>query len=401
MPLNKPILQLVVADLQELISNGVTERRNIEYKQALPGSNDDAKREFLADISSFSNTAGGHIIYGVTETAGVPDALPGLAISDFDAEKLRLENLLRDGVSPRMPGIEISERIALASGNSALVVRIPRSLLSPHMVTFKGLSKFYARNSAGKYQLDVSQLRSAFASSAAVTDRVRDFRADRIAKIGAGITPLNLIQGALVVLHVIPLTALESGQTFAASELSDSFRPGDAFPIYSDNAFATRINFDGLVLFASFGDGQVSSYLQAFRNGILESTSAEILYGAPHIHSSRLEGHLVRKSLPSYLKCLQKLQIAPPIFLGLSLIGVANHTMERPHHSYLHQGHVFGRDILLLPEVMLETYDANVAITMKPVFDSIWNAAGSAESPFYEGADWKGMTKFNPNLPPW
>ena len=30
------------------------------------------------------------------------------------------------------------------------------------MTTFKNASKFYARNSAGKYQLDVGELRTAF-----------------------------------------------------------------------------------------------------------------------------------------------------------------------------------------------------------------------------------------------
>jgi hypothetical protein len=401
MPLNKPIHDLVEADLQQLISNGVTERRNIDYKEALAGTNDEAKREFVADVSSFANTAGGHIIYGMTETGGVPDGLPGLTIGDFDAEKLRLENLMRDGISPRVPGVEISERITLASGSSALVIRIPRSLLSPHMVIFKGLSKFYARNSAGKYQLDVNQLRNAFAFSGAVTDKIRDFRADRVSKIAAGIAPVKLIRAALPVLHVMPLTAFETGQTFAASELVNTFRPGDAFPIYSDNAFAIRINYDGLVVFANFANGEASSYLQIFRNGVLESVSAELMYGSAAIHSSRLEGQLVRQSVPSYLKCLQKLQIAPPVFVGLSLIGVANHAMEPPQPGPFNQGQPLGRDILILSEVMFETYDANVAVTMKPIFDSIWNASGRAESPFYEGNEWKGMAKFNPNLSPW
>ena len=47
-------------------------------------------------------------------------------------------------------------------GNQIVLVRIPRSWVSPHMVTHKGTSRFFARNSAGKYQLDVSELRTAF-----------------------------------------------------------------------------------------------------------------------------------------------------------------------------------------------------------------------------------------------
>jgi hypothetical protein len=273
----------------------------------------DAKREFLADVSSFANTAGGHLVYGISEAAGIPTGLPGVVISDFDAEKLRLENLLRDGILPRISGI--------------------------------------ARST--------------------------------------------------VVLHMIPLTAFETGQTFSAIELTNTIKPGEAFPIYSDNAFPVRVNFDGLVVFATFGDGQSTSYLQVFKNGIVESVSAELMYGSTVIHGAWLEGHLVRKSVPSYLKCLQKLKVPPPIFAGLSLVGVASHTMEAAKPSPFGQPQPLGRDILILPEVVFETYGADVATTLKPVFDSVWNAAGKVESPFYEGNEWKGMTKFNPNLLPW
>ena len=41
-------------DLQRLQANGVPESRSLEYKQALPGLADDARKEFLADVSSFA-----------------------------------------------------------------------------------------------------------------------------------------------------------------------------------------------------------------------------------------------------------------------------------------------------------------------------------------------------------
>lgn len=75
--------------------------------------------------------------------------------------------------------------------------------------------------------------------------------------------------------------------------------------------------------------------------------------------------------------------------------------MESPRGGPLSQGQPLGKEILILPEVMFETHNANVGITMKLIFDSIWNAAARAESPFYEGNEWKGMTKFNPGLQPW
>jgi predicted HTH transcriptional regulator len=79
----------------------ISEGKTIEYKQEIPSTRDEDKREFLADISSFANTEGADIIYGVTEDQGVITDIVGLA-GDLDAEVLRLENLIRDGIAPRM-----------------------------------------------------------------------------------------------------------------------------------------------------------------------------------------------------------------------------------------------------------------------------------------------------------
>ncbi|MFH0344211.1 MAG: helix-turn-helix domain-containing protein [Chromatiales bacterium] len=60
--------------LQRLIEIGAAESREIEYKRQTYGKNDDAKTEFLADISSFANTIGGDLIIGMTASKGVPMA---------------------------------------------------------------------------------------------------------------------------------------------------------------------------------------------------------------------------------------------------------------------------------------------------------------------------------------
>ena len=55
------------SDIELLISNQIQESRTIEYKESLPGNSDQDKREFLADISSFANAAGGDLLYGITK----------------------------------------------------------------------------------------------------------------------------------------------------------------------------------------------------------------------------------------------------------------------------------------------------------------------------------------------
>jgi hypothetical protein len=392
MPLEKPIDSLLENDLQELITNGVTERRTIEYKEALPGTNDEARKEFLFDVSSFANAAGGSLVYGIKEEAGVPIALRGIQVSDADSERLRLESMMRDGISPRVFGLEVGGPIPLSSGGVAFVIRVPRSWNGPHMVTYKGSNKFYSRNSAGKYPLNIEELRAAFAFTETTKERLRDFRADRLAKIVAGETPVPLPKQPLVVLHVAPLSAFESAKRFDAASLAKLGRPDSLQPIYSDSAYNYRYNFDGYLTFDKREAAKpAASYLQWFRNGILESVSATVLMTQKSIPSYFFERNLLRFTLPKYLDTLKQLGVLPPVFLGLTLLGISGYRIEMPGHpySFADRGLPIDRDSLILPDVTIERFESNLDEAMKPVFDSIWNAAGRDGSIYYEGLVWK------------
>jgi hypothetical protein len=59
MTFSLPLHQIDAARLEALRVDGVREGRQLEYKETLPGNSDDDKKEFLADVSSFANAAGG------------------------------------------------------------------------------------------------------------------------------------------------------------------------------------------------------------------------------------------------------------------------------------------------------------------------------------------------------
>src|SRR5262249_17227273 len=130
------------ADIDALVENKKAERRTLEYKAALPLGTDEAKREFLSDISSFANSAGGDILYGITDdrdendqATGRPREATGLAGVNETSEQLRLENVIRDGIDRRIAGIQIKPIPGFPNG-PVILVRVPRSWLAPHMVTF-------------------------------------------------------------------------------------------------------------------------------------------------------------------------------------------------------------------------------------------------------------------------
>src|SRR5262245_6466295 len=91
--------------LQSLLSQKVSERRTIEYKETLPGGGYEDRLEFLADVSSFANAAGGYLIYGMRADAGEPTDLCGITGVSGDAAVLRLEDMIRACIQPRIPGL--------------------------------------------------------------------------------------------------------------------------------------------------------------------------------------------------------------------------------------------------------------------------------------------------------
>ena len=138
MTFNLPLTQIDAAKLESLKVNGVREGRQLDYKETLPGNTDEDKREFLADITSFANGAGGDLIFGVRDRreAGKPtgeiDTIVGLSALNVDAERLRLESMVLDGIAPRLPPVSFHE-IRRDPHLPCLLLRVPRSWAGLHM----------------------------------------------------------------------------------------------------------------------------------------------------------------------------------------------------------------------------------------------------------------------------
>ena len=150
--------ELSEADLANLITVGVPEGILVEYKRDLYGASDSEVKEFLKDTSSFANTAGGHLIVGMEEAGGVASRITPIISVDPDKELLRLENLCRDGIDPRIVGLRMKS-VAIKDGGFTIVIRIPRSWNPPHRVSARNTNRFYARNAAGAYEVNVDELR--------------------------------------------------------------------------------------------------------------------------------------------------------------------------------------------------------------------------------------------------
>jgi len=390
--ISKPLENIDESDLQGLVESQVAEGKTIEYKATLPGNTDSEKKEFLADVSSFANASGGNVIYGIRAERGVPTQVCGLGDINADAEILRLENMLRQGIEPRIPGLSV-RKLPLQTAGVAIIIRISRSWVSPHMVTFGKHLKFYSRNSAGKYPLDVSELREAFVLSETTAERIRNFRVERVGKVLAEETPVALETAAKIVLHIVPFGAFDPSARFDVASLArDTSR---LQPMYA-SSWSGRHNFDGFLTFSRFPDHpSAHSYLQVFRNGATEAVEAYLLRdrdGKRIIPSVAFEEKLLEK-LPTYLSVQRELGVEPPLFIMVSLLGVSGYTMGVDRARFMFdEAYPIDRDALLVPEIMIETFDCDVTEVMRPAFDAIWNATGWPRSMNYdEKGKWTGQ----------
>jgi schlafen family protein len=382
----KQFADLEESDLRSLVDDQVAEGKTIEYKSALPNNSDRDKKEFLADISSFSNSAGGYIFFGISETNGLPIDIGGLRDIDPDAQILRFENLLRDSISPRLPGISI-RAIPIENNGPVLAIHIPKSWASPHMVTYAGVSKFFSRNSAGKYPLDVFELRSAFNATNIEGEQLRTFRTDRIGKIISNETPVALEAKAKVILHLIPISAFVSGLQYDLREFQDAPNRENLAPISATYGSNLRFNFDGILTYEQYNRSEPAvSYLQLFRNGIIESVNTSLFEpenSPPYIPSIIFEQDLIY-ALGRFSIIQNVLETEPPYFLLLTLLGVQGYNLPTRARTFGHHNNLIDRNDLLVPEILVEDITLPAATILRPAFDAIWNAAAQPQSPFYD-----------------
>lgn len=176
-----PLDQISASDLATLIDAERSEGRRLDFKRDFPDSGDRAVRELLADVSSLANTDGGDILLGVEEDGnGVASTLSGVPMAGLDDALLRIEGQIRDCLDPRLPAFHI-QPVPIGEGRAVVILRVGASLLAPHRVTHKGSSRFYGRNSRGKFEMDTGELRLAFAATDELPRKLRDLHARAVA----------------------------------------------------------------------------------------------------------------------------------------------------------------------------------------------------------------------------
>ncbi|MFA1672069.1 helix-turn-helix domain-containing protein [Rhizobium mongolense] len=157
----KPIDFVTIEDIRQLILDGVSEGRNLEFKLDIPVSSEEQKaqrtknptlslprgwqgtgnvshfgRDALAEeIVAFANSDGGTLILGLEETETAPpraskiNALPQV----IDLER-RLRDAFNDCIEPRLPYLAVRSIATEDDGSGIVLIETSPSALGPHWV---------------------------------------------------------------------------------------------------------------------------------------------------------------------------------------------------------------------------------------------------------------------------
>lgn len=356
------------AVLQQLVANGVEERRDLEFKRDLPGGNDEQTKEFLADVTSLANAQGGDLIFGIEDENGAAAALPGLTVADVDAEVLRLENKVRDGVAPRLMGVR-TKWVPLANGNGALVIRVPAGLAAPHRIIYKNSGRFFSRTSRGKFEMDVDELRHAFTESSQLPARFRALHARAVTTAQGLDMPFAITAEPMAIVSVIPLAL---------------FREERDIPVTADHALApvkpSGIDWiemiEGVLMHTPVNDvGTVRSMALTYRTG--RTDVAWTIGGTREIQgvarklvfSPSFEGGLLDAAISSQSK-LGLFGVEGPWVVFASVIGVKDSIMFYNDHYASRAAY---RDQVLLGELRLDHIDE---AALMPIARNFWLMMG-------------------------
>ncbi len=386
-----PLAQVGEDELLRLIDAKVAEARDIEYKRETYGIADADHAEWLADVSSFANTAGGDLVIGVNAREGVPIELAPLKIN-VDQEILRLEQIARSNLQPRITNLELRP-VPISAGGAVLHIRVPRSFNPPHRIVRlgKGQNRFWARSSAGKYEPNVEELRALFVHAPQLTESIRNFRVERLAKIVARATPVALMDEACLVMHVVPFSAFEPGTLLPLGQVSQN---SQLFaPMASRGAQTWSVNFDGVLVRSNADQSALRqrAYTQVCRTGRIEAVASSITSGerpdgaSPRLTSIKVE-RLVLPALVGYLKALHSLGVQPHYAVMISLIGVKGaHMNVGATNTWFDDDEVemLREDQFHYAEVILDTIPKNVkecGEMLRSFLEQLANTAGRPTS---------------------
>ncbi len=145
-------------EIQKLIDSEVEESLHLEYKACKALKKEEGcKKELSKDVSSFANSDGGTIIYGVIERDNKPIKID-VGFDPNDISKEWIEQVISSRITPKIEDIIITP-IPLSNSDKFLYsIKIPKSDKAPHQASDKKYYKRYNFQSVPMEEYEIREL---------------------------------------------------------------------------------------------------------------------------------------------------------------------------------------------------------------------------------------------------
>ena len=238
----------------------------------------------------------------------------------------------------------------------------------------------------------LSQNPDAAARLRQLSDYASELHTRRVTQILAAKAPVALQEGARIVMHVVPQSAVGDRPMESFEEIA---RNPNSFPPIRGDARDSRITYDGLTT-GSNNEGlsrPQRAYVTVFRSGTVEAVESSIARGREHnfVQLPHIEAIVVKYAC-LYAKSLNGFGVAPPMAVCVSLLDVLGMKLTQDLISMafvpedlpcgdLDRQHLnFGQAIF---DAVPPDYNA-AARLLRPVLTHLANAAGLHSSPNFD-----------------
>lgn len=146
--------------LARFVEGAVREDSDLDFKEALYGNSDSARRDLSGDIAALANTIGGVVVLGVRDEEAVAVELTPVALSD--AEEVRMQQVAASHIAPHA---SFTIHRVPTEANLSLgyyLIEVPRSPQSPHAVRVGAGLRYPRRSGASIRWLTESEVADAY-----------------------------------------------------------------------------------------------------------------------------------------------------------------------------------------------------------------------------------------------
>ncbi len=360
--------QITLSDLEALIASLRSEGGDLEFKSTSVGPSEEHRREFLADVSSLANANGGDLIFGLAESEGFAADLSLLSLANADAEILRLEAMIRDGLAPRLAVRTKWISTLDDRTRGAIVMRIPASLASPHRIVFRNSGRFFTRDSRGKHEMNLDELRDAFRTAELLPSVLRSHHDKLLVDVQSGF-PMTMLGGPIAALTVLPVGLHRERHHFDIDYNSAVLTDGAGRDLHFVQTLEGLLNYNPL------GSGIIQSYSLTHRAGYSDTAfvcGGTDQRGRETIDTESLEKSILRLTSRT-ISVFATLGVAGPWAVFLSFKRVLGYSLYFDVRRGGSSTRMSLRPEFSIPELIIE--EANDE-SLEPLLRSIWFAFG-------------------------